>query len=341
MPQRRRLIVHIGQHKTGSTYLQKRFVEDRDRLKEAGTLYPEDFLEIYGHHQIASLFRWGLDDEGAQRLADTLARYGQDWPTVVLSTENLCFLSREAAAALARSFEGWDVEIVYYLRRLTGFWPSHWQELIKHGSDITFERYMLETLKVERDESEFPDQAKQLHRFTEVFGAENMSIFCYDNILARGGDVYETFLRHLLHIPAGENTGRKSVNSSFPPERVEMIRSLNMVMAERTGTRQDLKLRQAYMRTHKQIEAEKDFARFAAAFRERASLYLLGTSNEAVAAREAVLLAEFGHRIIDKASADTLFLPSKPVEVSYATRNWLYEAGQTDYVKRVLEQITQ
>lgn len=341
MPQRHRLIVHIGQHKTGSTYLQKRFFEDRERLKKLDILYPEDFFEIYGHHQIASLFRWRINVEGAQRLADVLANYGLDWPTVILSTENLCFLSRDAVTAFARTLEGWDVEIVYYLRRLTGFWPSHWQELIKHGSDITFDRYMMETLKVGRDESEFPDQTKQLRHFTEIFGAKNISIFCYDNILARGGDVYEDFLRELLEIPAGESTGRKSVNSSFPPERVEMIRSLNMLSLEQIGAKPNLELRQAYMREHKTIEAEEPFARFSAAFRLHSKLYNLGVNDEAVQTHETLLLEEFGDRIVDKISADKIFLPSKPVEIRYATRNWLYEADQAEYVLGVLRQISQ
>lgn len=341
MNKRRRLIVHIGQHKTGSTYLQKRFVEERDRLKEAEILYPEDFIEIYGHHQVASFFRWKIDVEGVRSLTDKLVCYGQEWPTVIISTENLCFLSQEELTALAQTFEGWDVEIVYFLRRLTGFWPSHWQELIKHGSDITFERYMLETLKLERDELDFPDQAKQLRRFTNSFGAENMTIFCYDNIMARGGDVYDTFLRHLLKIPACVATGRKSINSSFSSERVEMIRSLNMFMAKQTGVQPDLKLRQAYMKAHKSIEADDGFVRFSKSFRERSSSYHLEMGSEAVQAREAALLAGFGHRIVNKASADDIFFPSKPVEVSYATRNWLHEAGEAEYVLGVLSQITQ
>src|SRR4029453_16249123 len=58
-PMRRVLILHVGPHKTGTSYIQQRLVADRDLLLErAKVVYPKTGQDIlYGHHSLATMFR--------------------------------------------------------------------------------------------------------------------------------------------------------------------------------------------------------------------------------------------------------------------------------------------
>jgi len=50
----KKLIIHAGPHKTGSSYMQHMFVENMAALEKAGLVYPEELLMFKGHHGVAN-----------------------------------------------------------------------------------------------------------------------------------------------------------------------------------------------------------------------------------------------------------------------------------------------
>ena len=82
------LFVHVGPHKTGTTYLQHRLVTDRDLLaSEAGLLYPrtaQDYL--WGHHSLREAFT--SPAEHARQLA-LLVEELEGWNAGLISSERL------------------------------------------------------------------------------------------------------------------------------------------------------------------------------------------------------------------------------------------------------------
>ncbi|HVX35469.1 MAG TPA: hypothetical protein VHC71_04540, partial [Hyphomicrobium sp.] len=51
--------IHIGAPKTGSTFLQRVFYDNRGELRTRGLLYPEANIRGFGHHDIAFLIAGG------------------------------------------------------------------------------------------------------------------------------------------------------------------------------------------------------------------------------------------------------------------------------------------
>lgn len=113
---RSRLILHVGTHKTGTSYLQKLFLQHRHVLAEAcvGLATPVDD-PLGSHHLLVSYL--DQDDDHFQRF---LAGLNSGFPTTLLSSECLLpWLMKSAraprlAALLAAHY---DVTVVLFLRR--------------------------------------------------------------------------------------------------------------------------------------------------------------------------------------------------------------------------------
>src|SRR5208283_2111335 len=112
---KKRLIVHIGIHKTGSTAIQHTLFNNARQLAAHGILYPRYHAAPVGdfnHRQLAWEIEAGAVDLAALRnWAKYLAQ--TDAHTVVLSAEDLCKLKDvEFLGSFADCFE---TEILVYL----------------------------------------------------------------------------------------------------------------------------------------------------------------------------------------------------------------------------------
>ncbi len=336
---RKRLILHVGQHKTGSTYVQKRLIDDRARLATFGILYPAEYISMFGHHLIPDGLMWGMDQSVVDKLGETIAKSFSGSRTVILSSENFCLLKPEALTAIRNEFRGWDISVVYFVRRLSGFWPSHWQELIKHGLYLPFDEYMNKTLQADRDILEYPDQLVQLDMMADVFGYDSLSIIAYDNAMARGQDLYDLFLEKTVGIPMGAPAHRR-INASYRPARTEMLRALNMRYADRTGKQAAAKLRDTYLHRGEEFETGAAYEKFCAVVEEWLQDLRLRPDHLAIAAHERALTARFGSRVVNRHRGDRIFPENGPEVVTrYASRYWIHPAGQVAYVDSVLDKL--
>lgn len=320
---RRRLIIHVGQHKTGSTYIQKRLLDDRERLATHGVLYPSKFIEIYGHHQIPAALMWNLDPAVMDQLSARIGAEFSSYPTLVLSSENFCLLTSERLALVRDRFEGWDITVVYFVRRLSGFWPSHWQELIKHGLDVCFDEYLIATMQPQRVLREYPDQLVQLQTLSDVFGYESLSMIAFDNAMTSGVDLYDLLLERIIDVPSSA-AAHKKINASHMPGRTELIRAINMRFKEEHSKKSSSSLRLEYMRLFREIEAAPSFAQFLECFEAFAKDLRIGTDHIVVEAHERELSARFGPRVVNGHAGDCIFGPAGTgTTTRYGSRYWI------------------
>lgn len=332
MTNARKLILHVGEHKTGSTYLQKRLSTERAYLAGHGIWYPEEFISIFGHHRIAAFLQWQIDEEGVAQVRAVLSPDRAPADTAILSSENFCTLGRDRIAMLAELLRGWQVEIVYFLRHLGGFWVSHWQEMIKHGGDITFPEYLAQASAPDMGPRSRISQVEQLENLAEYFGRESIRIVAYDNVLGEKQDLYDYFLRMTVGIEPRDRATDERVNSSFGPQRVELLRALNTTYRRARKASPGARLRKAYMRRARRIEASNEFRSFAAAFDVDCEHRTIAPDWEPIRAREQELLSKFGDRIVNKSSDRSIFHEPPPAQARFVSRTWVSEAGQAEWV---------
>jgi hypothetical protein len=133
----RRVFVHIGAPKTGTTYLQQVLYANRELLAHHGVLYPD--LGLDAHHTAAWSLRPAGDGAGfdASRFRGTWERLvdqvnGWSGQTAVISTEMFVFFDPELASTVLAGFDGAEMHVIYTARDLVRQVPAVWQEQVKN-----------------------------------------------------------------------------------------------------------------------------------------------------------------------------------------------------------------
>jgi hypothetical protein len=142
----KRVIIHVGAPKTGTTFLQGVLWRNRQALRSAG-------LHIVGlsrddHYRAGHDIRdleynpkdprpdWsGSWDKLAGLAVSSEAR------TTVISDEHLASLTPDQVRRAVASLKGREVHVVYTTRNLARLLPSEHQEYVKHRSPLTYDEW--------------------------------------------------------------------------------------------------------------------------------------------------------------------------------------------------------
>jgi hypothetical protein len=220
----KRLVLHIGPHKTGSTYLQLRLFSNVAALHSLGVAYPSSGIEpMYGHHKIAKLARHTDPSE----LNELLAPLSEiDDQILILSSENFDRLKQDAIAKLATALPATrTVSVVFFRRDLTDLLVSTWQESVKHGETLSFHEFVEPHIS-RPFSSHILNQCLILDRYRDQFGISSIKIVDYDAAIA-GGDIFDSFCR-ASGSPGLANIGDfVVVNQSMALWEIELLRVLN------------------------------------------------------------------------------------------------------------------
>lgn len=192
----KRLILHIGRHKTGTSALQLYLAAHRDAFAREGIVVPTfgcfdepdaDPEDRVAHHRIAQDCQSGAEDAlaGWQR---RIAEAAETAETVILSSE--AFQNLNDLTAIRQLFPGYYVEVVCYLREYLDYAVSAYlQEVKKVGLFCSFHHF----------ERTFSPDLQRFTRQWETF-ANRCHWRLYDRSRLRGGDVVGDFL-HTAGLP--------------------------------------------------------------------------------------------------------------------------------------------
>ena len=142
----RRVFLHIGLHKTGTTYLQNVLRANRAQLADQGVLYPGGAgqpVQVFAVWDLLGRRPRGASDAritGAWAATVDLVN-GSDHPTVLLSDEHLSLASPRQARTAVQAFDGAEVHVVVTARDLARVLVSAWQEEIKNRGAWTWQQF--------------------------------------------------------------------------------------------------------------------------------------------------------------------------------------------------------
>ena len=258
------LFLHIGAHKTGSTYIQQRLTADADRLRrDHGIVYPTVGRELlWGHHNLCKIISGGGD---LGELRKNLVAETKSASTILLSSENFEGLNEKNIRRLISLFDPDSVKVLFFFRNWTPLLYSMWQEEIKHGEIILYHQY-IESHLVFYFSSKLLNFELAVSEYASVVGKDNVLLASYDNIIGTGDDLYAAVLKQLgidgaswSFSPAAESS---PVNASFDPYIVEAIRMMN-AMALQEGYKKSHWTKHYYVNTAMQGEGRRRHNRLA------------------------------------------------------------------------------
>ncbi len=227
----KKLIIHPGFHKTGTTALQQALSEVRDELLGSNFFYPH--IAGNAHHRAARSViekTWGWKNRGG-RSADPIEwkklerKLSSNNGTAIISSEFFSEADQMQLANLAKLLSGVDVQVIFTWRPLPFMLASSYQQYLKYGLRKSNAEWLDSIFEVAGEAKFTPSFWKRnLHgdvvaRWAETFGTENVSLIAVDE--TKPTYLYESFA-DLAGIPSG---------LLKEPVQVEINRSLTFTEA--------------------------------------------------------------------------------------------------------------
>jgi len=239
-----RVLLHIGEPKTGTTFLQQVMWRNRSELAAQGVVLP-------GHHP-QDHYRASQDLRDIPKLAsdpagswtgewEILARQAQQAARVaVISHELFSAADAEQANRAVRSLEPAEVHVVLTVRDMGSLLPAEWQETVKHRNARGWEDWLSDVIdreSVSADRRQWwfwrvHDTLAILDIWSRLVPPERVHVI---TIPVRGSDnglLWERFASLLEVDPASVDIGRARANASLGLPEVEFLRRLNEVLPD-------------------------------------------------------------------------------------------------------------
>jgi len=236
----RRVFLHVGSPKTGTTFLQQVLWSQRQRAQEQGLLLP---LERFADHFLASLDVRGLADrpehpERAVGIWQQVVEEAEAWPGTVLVSHELfaAATAEQAERAVAAFSPDTEVHVVLTARDLVRQIPAEWQEHVKHRSTKTFGEFVDDLRADTEGKSWFwkvQDYAGVLERWSKAVPVERLHVVTVPPSGADAGLLWVRFASLLGLDPASFETTSSRSNPSLGVEQTELLRRFNAALGDR------------------------------------------------------------------------------------------------------------
>jgi hypothetical protein len=237
----RRVYLHVGTPKSGTSYLQDRLARNRDLLEREGIDYVRTRS---GDHFEASLDLLGRRWAGAEATArgqwEALAAEGRrSRRHVLVSHEILAGADRAAATRAVDSFPDHEPHVVLTVRDLGRQIPAEWQERVKHRARRDFAAYVRHT-RGHHGSASRPTpfwRVQDVPRILATWGAgvapAQVHVVTVPPHGAPGHLLWERFT-HVLGLAGTPGwLESETTNASLGGAEVTMLRLLNAALAER------------------------------------------------------------------------------------------------------------
>jgi len=142
----KRVYLHVGLPKTGTTFLQGVLATNASRLREHGLLYPLEHREAMFHAAVdlrGSYDRWGFDERRVSGAWDRLAAQVRQFDgSALISHEILSSAPSEQVSKALADIGDAEPHVVLTVRDLGRQIAAYWQEEVKDGRVITFAEFL-------------------------------------------------------------------------------------------------------------------------------------------------------------------------------------------------------
>jgi hypothetical protein len=156
-PGRATVVLHVGLPKSGTSFLQATLRANAERLGRQGVWYPTQqhrglfhaALELTGNHPGWGVPQHRVDGSWAGLCREALRRGGRS----VFSNELFSNVEDDAVPAALAHLDGAEVHVVVTARDLARQLPAEWQEGVKHGRGLRFDKFLARVLDPDRAHS--------------------------------------------------------------------------------------------------------------------------------------------------------------------------------------------
>jgi len=237
-----RVFLHIGEPKTGTTFIQQVLWSNRAELAAQGVVLP-------GHHP-QDHFRASQDLRGIEKLAsDPAGPWTGEWEilasqakqpgkTAVISHELFSAADPEQAATAVRSLRPAQVHVVLTVRDMATLLPAEWQETVKHRNALSWEDWLGDVIDRESADADrrqwwfwrVHDTLAICRLWAEHVPPERIHVVTNPPRGSAPGLLWERFASLLGIDPGCADLSRARPNASLGMAETEFLRRLNQAL---------------------------------------------------------------------------------------------------------------
>jgi hypothetical protein len=333
---KKRLIIHIGLPKTGTTSLQRFFAVNDQKLEELGVTYPNLINEGFGwaalrgmgsgnafikspnleweSNNLVSRSEWLINESLCRQIGTS---------TILLSSEILSFVASEiefwSALSAIQIRHNCEIEVVAYLRDPFKSLVAEYQQKVKlSGFSCNFDDFIMKIMTEDFGISFKTQRTIQNIVSMSTNAGIQFRLFRYEDSLP---SIERHFITNILQMDThGFNFESVLANPSLSPSEIEFHRGVNSV-SEKLGRmlgyeRTDLLLSQHM----KKIRIAED-------------LFFISKENQTKLAKSFAAYSEALHLVTNFAgkvdySIDQNLVTAEPSQVMIDFRNQVYELGR-------------
>lgn len=239
----KRVILHVGAPKTGTSYIEVILWGQQDRLAEDGIWMPGNRRE--DHDALMGDVRGGVwrnpDNPWTWARFAEAARTRDD--TVLVTKEMLSGATPAQVGPALAALEGLDLHVVVGCRALSSSLPSAWQQLVKAHADIRYADW-LENVRADPGHGFFRhhDPVSIMRRWARGLPADRVHVVTMPPSAADPTLLWKRFASAIGVDPARYRTPERPANESLGAVEAEFLRRVNAELGDR------LPLRRPYYR---------------------------------------------------------------------------------------------
>ena len=240
---RPKVFLHIGEPKTGTTFLQQVVWRNRAALADQGIVLP-------GHHP-QDHFRASQDLRGIEKLeSDPAGSWAGEWEILatqakrapraaIISHELFSAADAYQAEQAVKSLEPAEVHLVLTARDMGTLLPAEWQETVKHRNAAAWEDWLADVIdreSVAADRREWwfwrvHDTLAILDLWSRHIPAERVHLITAPRRGADPGLLCQRFAALIDVEPGSVDLSRARANASLGLAEVEFLRRLNQQLS--------------------------------------------------------------------------------------------------------------
>lgn len=256
----RRLVIHAGFHKSGTTALQEAFDAQSEELKTLGVLYPN--IGRKAHHRVAWALTgraWGWSKRGGEKtsrehwnqLANSINK--SDAETILVSSEFFSEINGDAIRTIFSEIKNRKVEVIFTVRPLVKLLGSSYQQYLKYGIKVDYTTWLHSVLDKPGESKINPTfwmrhfHGRVVARWVDVLGPTNVTVIIVDE--SKPEFLFDS-INEYLGLPQGflkaQQTGS---NRSLSMEEIALLIEINKRFPqERDWNEYEVFIRDGYIR---------------------------------------------------------------------------------------------
>ena len=236
----RRLFLHVGCPKTGTTFLQDTIWASRERLATTGLLLP--LRHFQDHFFVTLAVREQLDPsldspEAHNVLERLLSDLDQSTsPRILVSHELLAPATAEQAGRLRARLSDFEIHVILTVRDLQRQIPAAWQQQIQQRGLVSYERFCAAVVDDDRQAAYFWDRQDPVAVAERWRGDLPPNRVHVVTVPPPGTDpelLLQRYCRVLGIEPADLNRDVSRPNESLGLAQAELLRRINVALGDR------------------------------------------------------------------------------------------------------------